>query len=93
MRSGLASRQNVQAYVIAESSRKVCIIPRLEGVGGMVSFQHKLIDGLTARNIDTCLDLNDNPYQAVLVVGGTRDLPGLLKAAVEASRLSRDWTE
>ncbi len=80
MRSGLVSRQNVQANVIAESPRKVCIIPRLEGVGGMVSFQHKLIDGLKARNIDVCLDLNDNLYQAVLVVGGTRDLPGLLKA-------------
>jgi glycosyltransferase involved in cell wall biosynthesis len=43
----------------------------------MVSFRHKLTDGLKARGIAVCNDLTDTPYQAVLVIGGTRQLPGL----------------
>jgi glycosyltransferase involved in cell wall biosynthesis len=43
----------------------------------MVSFQYKLADGLRARGIQVCQDLSDPPYQAVLVIGGTRDLAGL----------------
>jgi glycosyltransferase involved in cell wall biosynthesis len=56
---------------------RICLIPRLAGVGGMVSFQYKLADGLRACGIQVCQDLADTPYQAVLVIGGTRDLPGL----------------
>lgn len=43
----------------------------------MVSFQYKLADGLRARGIQVCQNLADMPYQAVLVIGGTRDLAGL----------------
>ncbi len=46
----------------------------------MVSFQYKLADGLRARGIQVCQDLSDPPYQAVLVIGGTRDLTGLWRA-------------
>jgi glycosyltransferase involved in cell wall biosynthesis len=46
----------------------------------MVSFQDKLVDGLTRRGLETCQDLKDTPYQAVLVIGGTRDLAGLWRA-------------
>ena len=46
----------------------------------MVSFQYKLIDGLKARGFDVCQHLTDTPYQAVLVIGGTRDLAGLWRA-------------
>lgn len=60
--------------------RRVCLVPRLSGVGGMVSFQAKLAAGLAQRGIDTCFDLRDQPYQAVLVIGGTRALPGLWRA-------------
>lgn len=52
----------------------------MSGVGGMVSFQHKLAAGLQARRIEVCYDLRDAPYQAVLLTGGTRDLPGLWRA-------------
>ncbi len=55
-------------------------MPRTSGVGGMVSFQHKLAGGLQRRGIDVVYDLADEPYQAVLVIGGTRDLPGLRRA-------------
>ena len=60
--------------------RRVCLVPRLDGVGGMVSFQAKLADGLAKRGIETCFDLSDRPYQAVLVIGGTRNLAGLISA-------------
>jgi glycosyltransferase involved in cell wall biosynthesis len=46
----------------------------------MVSFQYKLADGLRARGVQVCQDLSDTPYQAVLVIGGTRDLAGLWRA-------------
>jgi glycosyltransferase involved in cell wall biosynthesis len=61
----------------AKSLRRICLVPRLNGVGGMVSFQHKLADGLQRRGIEVVYDLADDPYQAVLVTGGTRDQLGL----------------
>lgn len=54
------------------SGSKICLIPRLSGIGGMVSFQRKLASGLMARNIEVCFDLDSKPYDAVLVIGGTR---------------------
>ena len=59
------------------SLRRICIVPRLSGVGGMVSFQHKLTAGLSARGIEVCHDLEDAPCAAVLVIGGTRQLAAL----------------
>jgi glycosyltransferase involved in cell wall biosynthesis len=64
----------------AQSLTRICLVPRLNGVGGMVSFQHKLADGLRARSIEAVFDLAEEPYQAVLVIGGTRDLAGLWRA-------------
>ena len=61
-------------------SRRICILPRLSGVGGMVSFRAKLLQGLADRGVETCDDLADAPYQSILVIGGTRDLPGLRRA-------------
>jgi glycosyltransferase involved in cell wall biosynthesis len=59
---------------------RICLVPRLNGIGGMVSFQHKLADGLQKRHIGVTYDLGDLPYQAVLVTGGTRRLAGLWRA-------------
>jgi len=46
----------------------------------MVTFRDKLAKGLTARGMGVSLDLSDRPYQAVLVIGGTRDLVGIWRA-------------
>lgn len=59
------------------SVRRVCIVPRVSGVGGMVSFRHKFAAGLARRGVEVCDDLRDQPYDAVLVIGGTRDIAGL----------------
>src|SRR3989304_5421058 len=60
--------------------KRICITPRVSGVGGMVSFSAKLSAGLAARGIQETYDLADRPYEAVLVIGGTRQLVGLRRA-------------
>lgn len=62
------------------ASPRVCIVPQVKGVGGMVSFRRKLIAGLEARRVSVCADLGDTPYDAVLVIGGTRQLGALWRA-------------
>lgn len=46
----------------------------------MVSFQNKLAEGLKRREVGVAFSLEDEPYQAVLVIGGTRRLGGLWRA-------------
>jgi len=46
----------------------------------MVTFTQKLKDGLNREGIQATHRLDDSPIQAVLVVGGTRDLGGLGRA-------------
>lgn len=59
---------------------QICLIPRLSGLGGMVSFQAKFIQGLEARQIPISYDLSDPANTAVLVIGGTRQLWQLWRA-------------
>ena len=61
----------------SDSSPRLCIVPRVSGVGGMVSFQAKMIKALRERGISVCFDLNDESYDGVLIVGGTRNVRGL----------------
>ncbi|MBN1537584.1 MAG: glycosyltransferase family 4 protein [Anaerolineales bacterium] len=53
---------------------RICVVPMTRGVGGMVSFRHKLSAGLSAQGIEVTHDLSDTPYRSVLVIGGTRHL-------------------
>jgi glycosyltransferase involved in cell wall biosynthesis len=62
------------------ANRRICLVPRVHGIGGMVTFSHKLAAGLAQRGVQVCYDLRDEPYQAVLVIGGTRQLGGLWQA-------------
>ncbi len=59
---------------------RICLLPRVHGVGGMVSFQARLADGLARRGIQVCTDPGDLPYDAVLITGGTRSLAALRRA-------------
>ncbi|GMV34599.1 MAG: hypothetical protein KPEEDBHJ_00967 [Anaerolineales bacterium] len=55
---------------------RVCIVPKAEGTGGMASFRLKFEQGLRVRKLDVTHNLDDNA-DAVLVIAGTRLLPGL----------------
>ncbi|MEX1072016.1 MAG: hypothetical protein WEC37_05255, partial [Anaerolineales bacterium] len=60
-----------------KSLQRVCLTPRVSGVGGMVTFQAKLSAALAARGIQITHDPGDYPFDAVLVIGGTRQLAAL----------------
>jgi len=66
---------------------RICLIPRVSGVGGMVSFRDKFAAGLRSRGIEVCHDLDNSPYDAVLVIGGTRDLLGLWRVKRRGVRI------
>lgn len=66
---------------------KICLVPHLSGIGGMVSFQGKLAAGLEARGIEVCYDLNDLPYDSVLVIGGLRQLHRLWRIKRQGIRI------
>lgn len=46
----------------------------------MVSFQKKFVEGLIERHVQVTNKLDDFPYESVLVIGGSREIPGLLRA-------------
>lgn len=56
------------------SEKRICLFPRVHGVGGMVSFQKKMSEGLRHLDVEVCYDLDDTPYDALLVIGGTRQI-------------------
>ncbi len=66
---------------------QICLVPKLTGLGGMVSFQTKLIQGLTKRNIPTTFNLHHPDNQAILVIGGTRNLWALWRAKRRGVRI------
>jgi glycosyltransferase involved in cell wall biosynthesis len=66
----------------AWSRHRICIVPELSGVGGMVTFQDKFIQGLEAREVEVTFDLDDPTQRALLVIGGTRRLHYLWRARV-----------
>lgn len=59
--------------------KKICIVPRVEGTGGMASFRLKFEQGLKTRGIEVSHDLTANS-DAILVIAGTRFLPDLWRA-------------
>lgn len=68
-------------------TQQVCLVPYLHGLGGMVSFQGKFIQGLKNFNVEYTFDLSDPRNDAILVIGGTRQVPQLLKAKKRGVRI------
>jgi len=60
--------------------QQICIVPQLSGLGGMVSFQARFIQGLNTRGIAHSFDLTDPKNTSILVIGGTRHLWKLWQA-------------
>lgn len=68
-------------------TERICVVPKVHGVGGMVSFLHKFTASARARGVQVTNDLADGPYAAVLVIGGTRELPALLRTRQRGVRV------
>lgn len=66
---------------------QVCLVPILEGVGGIASFQAKFINGLTERQIPWTYDLAHPDNRSILVIGGTRHLWKLKRAKARGARI------
>jgi glycosyltransferase involved in cell wall biosynthesis len=65
---------------------KICIVPRVEGTGGMASFRLKFEQGLRARGVDVTHDLSA-ASDAALVIAGTRNLLPLWKTRQRGQRI------
>jgi glycosyltransferase involved in cell wall biosynthesis len=72
--------------VIIPCMPRICIQPAVEGTGGMASFRLKFEAGLKARGVDVTYNAGDAP-EAVLVIGGTRNLLPLWKARRRGVRI------
>jgi glycosyltransferase involved in cell wall biosynthesis len=66
---------------------QICLVPKLDGLGGTASFQAKFIQGLSARGIPYGFDLTDPDNTAVLVIGGTRQVFKLWRARQRGVRV------
>ena len=65
---------------------KICIVPRVEGSGGMASFRLKFEEGLKSRGIEITYDLSAKS-DAMLVIAGTRNLWQLYQARRRGIRI------
>ena len=68
-------------------NQKICIVPTPHGVGGMVSFYERFKKELSRKNIEIASSIKDTPYQAILVIGGSRDLRALMEAKRKGVRI------
>ncbi len=68
-------------------SERICLAPRMQGVGGMVSFQYKLEASLQRRGFNLGFDPADGCYTALLIIGGTRQVAGLWRARRRGARI------
>jgi glycosyltransferase involved in cell wall biosynthesis len=65
---------------------RICIVPRVEGPGGVTSFRLKFEDGLRARGVDVTNDPSGK-VDSILVLAGTRNLFPLWKARRRGIRI------
>lgn len=66
---------------------QICLVPKLDGLGGMVSFQAKFIKGLIERSIPHTFELNHPENTAILVIGGSRHIWQLWRAKRRGVRI------
>ena len=66
---------------------QVCLIPRLEGLGGPASFQARLVRGLAANGVQVSYHPEDTALSCILVIGGTSNLAALWRARRRGVRI------
>ena len=67
--------------------KRICIVPQVSGVGGMVSFRSRFSAGLEVRGVEVVHDPGLSNIDSLLVIGGTRDIPGLWRAKRRGVRI------
>lgn len=65
---------------------RICIVPTVDGIGGMASFRNKFEAGLKTRSIGVTHN-PDDPSDAILVIAGTRNLLPLWRARRRGLRI------
>ena len=65
---------------------RICIVPRVDGPGGVTSFRLKFEEGLRARGMDVTNDPSQ-PADVLLVLAGTRHLVALRNARRRGMRI------
>jgi glycosyltransferase involved in cell wall biosynthesis len=66
--------------MVPTTASKICLVPKLAGLGGTASFQSKLTAGLAKRGVEVTYDLHDPDIRVILVVGGTRHFKEIVSA-------------
>lgn len=66
---------------------QICLVPKLDGLGGMVSFQAKFIKGLKKRSIPHTFEINHPENTSILVIGGSRHIWQLWRAKRRGVRI------
>jgi glycosyltransferase involved in cell wall biosynthesis len=67
--------------------KEICILPKLGGLGGPVSFHNRFVNGLRERDIGVSYDALSENCNAILVIGGTRRLDVLWRAHRRGARI------
>jgi glycosyltransferase involved in cell wall biosynthesis len=65
---------------------RICIVPVVDGIGGMASFRQKFEAGLMTRGLEVTHDPSDSS-EAILVIAGTRNLLPLWRAHQRGVRI------
>jgi glycosyltransferase involved in cell wall biosynthesis len=65
---------------------RICIVPFVDGVGGMASFRLKFESGLRSRGIEITYN-PEAPADAILIIAGTRNLLSLWRARRRGLRI------
>lgn len=66
---------------------QICLVPKLDGLGGMVSFQAKFIKGLKERSLPYTFDIDHPENTVILVIGGSRHIWQLWRAKRRGVRI------
>lgn len=86
MRDAGSSQDNTQP-VGGKRHGTICVLPRLEGLGGPASFRARLVEGLQARGMRVVSNPADPACTVILVIGGTSRLNDLWSARRRGVRI------
>ncbi|HET7011164.1 MAG TPA: glycosyltransferase family 4 protein, partial [Anaerolineales bacterium] len=68
-------------------SHRLCLLGPREGVAGPAGFQRRFVAGVEKRGHDVTRRLEDLPYDAILISGGTRQLSAVRRAQKNGIRV------